>query len=108
MPIEPAVWNAISEESTAWNEPSTTATATVHDRVPGLRRRLCSAISTPGGPGDVLARNRAADGLVLEDEALAGLTRLDPEHAVPVLAATTGLADEAALRALVGRVIVSR
>ena len=45
--------------------------------------------------GDVLPRDRAADDLVDELEALAGLVRLDLELDVAVLAVAAGLADEA-------------
>src|SRR5690606_5793286 len=45
---------------------------------------------------DVLARNHAADDLVLEQVALARLLRLDLDPDVAELAAATALADEAA------------
>src|SRR5690606_3605468 len=49
---------------------------------------------------DVLAGNHAADDVVLEDEALAALQRLDVDDHVTILSAATGLAHETALDAL--------
>src|SRR6266478_2355817 len=61
---------------------------------PGLRRLLDALLDR----GHVLARDGGAPELVLEDDARAGLGRLDLEPDVAVLAPATRLPDEAPLR----------
>src|SRR6266446_6378821 len=61
---------------------------------PGLRRFLDALLDR----GHVLARDGGAPELVLEDDARAGLGRLDLEPDVAVLAPATRLPDEAPLR----------
>src|SRR5439155_5351145 len=64
----------------------------------GLHRLLDAQVDR----GDVLLGNLAADDLVDELVAVAGIHRLEVDHGVAVLAATARLADEAALDLLDG------
>ena len=95
-PIEPAIWKAISRRvdlvEAAAREPDLDVDHGVagHD---AARQRLAHAALDRR---DELARDAAADGVVLEDDA-AALGRLDVEHDVAVLAAAARLADELAL-----------
>ncbi len=97
QPIEAAILNAISDESTSWYEPSNAVDLEVQHREAGEHaalRRLPDALLHGLG---ILLGNRAADDLPLEDETGAGRLRLDAQPDVAVLAFAAGLADELAL-----------
>ena len=68
--IEPAILNAISDESTSWYEPSKRVDLDVDHRVAGVDARLERLADALVDRLDVLARDRAADDLV--DELVAG------------------------------------
>ncbi len=78
-PMEPAFLNAISEESTAWYEPSRRLTLTSTSGIAGNDAALHRFPGALLHGGDVLTRDVAADDLVFEDEAGAALERLDLE-----------------------------
>ena len=97
--IEPAILNAISDESTVWYEPSTSRTRTPWTGAPASSpccHRLLDALVDRGPEA---LRDDAADDLVDELVALVALERLDHDVAVAELAAAAGLLLVAALRA---------
>ena len=94
--IEPAILNAISLESTSWYEPYDQLDLHVDHRIAGEDAVLQRLLDALLDRADVLARDRAADDLVLEDEALARLRRLHVDDDVAVLALAARLADELA------------
>src|SRR5256885_11271203 len=71
--------------------------ANVDDWIAGHDARLHRLLDAEVDRGDVLLGNLAADDLVDELVAVAGIHRLEVDHRVAVLAAAAGLADEAAL-----------
>jgi hypothetical protein len=89
--------NAISDESTSWNEPSYSSIFTSSDRIAGedaARQRFLDALVDRL---DVFLRNRAADDLVLEHIAGARLRGIQMDLRVAVLPAAAGLPDVAPL-----------
>ena len=82
--------------------------ANVDDGIAGEDARLHRLLDAEVDRRDVLARDLAADDLVDELVAVPRRGRLEIDDHVPVLAAATGLADEAALDLLRGLPAVSR
>ena len=93
--IDPAILNAISDESTSWYDPSMSVTESrPSDTRPGRPLRAASSHALLHG-GDELSRDGPPTRILLTNsEALSGLARLDLEPDMPVLAASARLADE--------------
>src|SRR5581483_8480919 len=86
---EPAILNAISDESTGWSLPSNSVTDVDHREV-RQRALVQRLLHTLLDGGDVVARHGAADHLVDEFEP-ATLVRLDLDVDARVLAVAAGL-----------------
>ena len=87
----PAILNAISEESTSWNEPSSRAALHVDEREAGEHARVERGLDALVDRADVLLGDAPTGDLVVERVALAGLGRLQRDGDVGELARATRL-----------------
>ena len=97
--IEPAILNAISDESTVWYEPSTSRTRTPCTGAPASSPCCIASWMPLSTAGPEALRDDAADDLVHELVAGVALERLEDDVAVAELAAAAGLLLVAAVAA---------